>query len=85
MRRCLVPRPSDACDQTPNYSVAILQLSLAVAIPRGLPSGVFFKLCLEMAFLLFGILSISAGEPGQWTVGWTMEETFDSEAGRGGG
>jgi len=41
------------------------KLSLAVVILPGLPSGSFFKLCLEMAFLFFEILSISAGEPGQ--------------------
>jgi hypothetical protein len=36
-----VPRASDVCDQTPSYSVAMLELSLAVAIPPGLPSGCF--------------------------------------------
>jgi len=39
-----VPRPADAYDQTPSYIVAMLGLSLAVAIPPGLPSGCFFKL-----------------------------------------
>jgi hypothetical protein len=36
-----------------------------------------------MTFLLFGILSISPGEPGQcW--GWTIEENFISGGGGGG-
>lgn len=60
-----VLRPLDACDQTPSYGVAMLELNLAVAIRPGLPSGCFFKLCLEMAFILFGILSMSGGELGQ--------------------